>query len=334
MQSARMVTAKRILVLSSLAGALLGLLAAGVWWARTGYEVPKPVDLDYKTEQLSERLLPVTLVPTKPVREARDSLEPEELVLGVTVGDGARAYPLNLLKETVQTEVLNDMLGGQAIAVTFCSYCHDGVVYLREVDGQRLTLGISGLLWQNNMVLYDWETGTQWSQLTGEAKAGQLKGKRLRSVPCCLTDWKSWRTNYPESTVASSPYTSRAFSKGFPRPKEDFVLGIAAAGQAKAWGFDQLMQSPVFPDEWDGRPVVVFFDPASGTARLYERTLEGRVLTFRQVGDTIEDEQTHSTWAPLTGKAGAGPLAGKQLTPLPGMVVLRNTWKTFYPRSQ
>jgi hypothetical protein len=66
-----------------------------------------------------DRLGPVSGLPTLPVREARGSLNPAELVLGVSVGDESRAYPINLLNETPGHRILNDVLGGAPIAATW-----------------------------------------------------------------------------------------------------------------------------------------------------------------------------------------------------------------------
>jgi hypothetical protein len=74
-------------------------------------------------------------------------------------------------------------------------------VYARAVAGRLLTLGVKGDLWQDNMVLYDAETWTLWSQKTGEAKRGPLLGWRLQSLPSVLTDWKTWRDRHPDGTV-------------------------------------------------------------------------------------------------------------------------------------
>ncbi len=75
-------------------------------------------DPDFQARRAVERFPPITEFPVKRVREAQDALNPSELVIGVTVGKEARAYPVNMLTGP-QREILNDTLGGKAIAATW-----------------------------------------------------------------------------------------------------------------------------------------------------------------------------------------------------------------------
>jgi hypothetical protein len=253
------------------------------------------------------------------------------MVLGVTIGSASRAYPLNAFNEDVSREVVNDTLDGRPIVVTFCSLCVSGVVYGRDVGDRRLTFSPSGLLWGRSMILYDRETESYWSQMTGQAKRGPLEGQRLRALPSVITDWQSWRDTYPGGSVVTLAYHSEAFSEGLNRKPEDFVLGIASSANAQAWEFEKLAQTPVLNDDWTGAPVVVVYDARHHAARLYERSIGERLLTFRLQDDQLRDEQTDSTWNGLTGECTSGPLAGQKLVPLPTMVALRKAWRTFYP---
>jgi hypothetical protein len=92
------------------------LLALGV--AAVVVLASRPGD-DFAPVRYLDRLHPVSGLPTVPVREARESLNPAELVLGVTVGDESRAYPINLLDDQPGHKILNDVLGGAPIAATW-----------------------------------------------------------------------------------------------------------------------------------------------------------------------------------------------------------------------
>ncbi|MBI3464337.1 MAG: DUF3179 domain-containing protein [Planctomycetes bacterium] len=207
-------------------------------------------------------------------------------------------------------------------------------MYARELDGQTLTLGVSGLLWNRSLVMYDKETGSNWSHILGEAKQGKLRGKRLEQIPSVITDWQSWRRQYPDSTVVLLSRTSGEYNREFYNPPRQFVLGIVNGDKAKAWGFDRLLESLAINDQFSGKPVLAAFDRGSMTPRLYHRTLDDRVLTFRAVGDNIKDRETGSAWEPVTGRATAGPLAGKYLTALPAIVSYRRVWLKFHPKSE
>ncbi len=75
-------------------------------------------DADYNPVQVVPPFRPITEFPVKAVRDVGDALNPSELVLGVVVGNEARAYPINMLTGP-QREILNDTLGGRPIAATW-----------------------------------------------------------------------------------------------------------------------------------------------------------------------------------------------------------------------
>jgi hypothetical protein len=316
-------------LLAIAAGATWLILAAGE--GRWPFAAPAPPPPEFQPERYTLPEEPFTGGALVPAAEVKDALKPEQLVLGVTISGESRAYPLDVLTERPRRKAVNDTLGGQEILATWCDACHSGIVYDRTVEGRTLTLAISGQLWRDSMVLYDQGTRSLWSQLGGEAKRGPLEGTRLRRIPSLVTDWESWRRLYPRSTVLLLPSDHRAFTRDFYQQPENYVLGIADGRRARAWGLDVLRQTPVLNDEWDGRPVLVVFDPASSTAALYERQLPAGVLTFRPAGVRVADEQSGSTWNRVTGEAEAGPFRGRRLSRLPAVLATRKAWDAFHP---
>src|SRR5262249_25411771 len=124
----------------------------------------------------------------------------DEFVLGVEIAGEARAYPLNMMG-TPGSEVVNDRLGGQLVAVTFCGLCEAPLVFSRRLDDKTLTFYVSGMVIGSNMVIKDVETRSEWSQLLGRAVAGPLEGKELQQFPSVWVDWKTWRTAHPRTTA-------------------------------------------------------------------------------------------------------------------------------------
>ncbi len=311
----------------------LGVLAlAGLI---VGYEVyrkdRKPVvNEEFKTQRYIIPQPPVSEFTVKRVAELRDELDANELVLGVMVGKEARAYPLNMLNAEPQTKVLNDVVAGRAIGVTWCDRCRTGIVFDRVVDGQTLTLGVFGSLWRDSMVLYDQETMTQWSQWEGKAKMGPLRGASLQRLPSVVAVWEDWRRQYPDGSVVLLEQRQNEFGQGTYQDAAAYVLVVGEGAGAKTWSLADVAAQRVVNDHWQDKPVAAFFLEKSGTAQLFERQLGERTLTFRWEQGALKDDATGSVWDPLTGRASAGPLAGRQLTPLAGMVTSRSAWRYFH----
>ncbi len=158
----------------------------------------------------------------------------------------ARAYPLRYLNFH---EIVNDEPGGP-IAVTWCPICGSAAVYDRRVEGRRLTFGVSGKLADDDLVMYDRETESEWKQSTGECIAGQLAGAKLAVRPAPVLSWAEYREGYPAGVVLRPPGgESEAASDGHsPAPIEydqtpyasyfdgsGFGLGALRDGESRSW---------------------------------------------------------------------------------------------------
>ena len=147
-------------------------------------------------------------------------------VIGVRLGGAARAYPLRML---VWHGVANDILGGVPIAVTYDPLCDAAVAFRRELGGQRLRFGVSGLLFESNLLLYDRRASPEheslWSQLLARAVTGPAAaaGAVLEVLPISVETWAAWLHEHPDTTVpapapamaakyASDPFTTYAGS--------------------------------------------------------------------------------------------------------------------------
>ncbi|MFO0843003.1 MAG: DUF3179 domain-containing (seleno)protein [Gemmataceae bacterium] len=308
-----------------------GLIAAAVVWRHSSGEPPEP---EFRPERYMLPQAPVIGVDSRAASDVGRRLKPDELVLGVTVGQAARAYPVSRLNAVPSRKVLNDTLGDRPLVVTWCDACFSGVVFDRKVDGRLLTFAVAGQLWHKSIVMHDEQTRSQWSQVQGRAQAGPLTGTTLEVVPSVLTDWRSWSTLHPDTTVAWFDEGGPNFTPAVYDDPARFVLAISQQGRAKAWSFTALAGGGVVNDVWEGDPVVAVLEPASKAARLYRRTVEGRVLTFTQGGGHLTDRETGTQWQPVTGEGVSGPLAGRRLTALPAVVSSRETWFSLHPRSR
>jgi Protein of unknown function (DUF3179) len=270
--------------------------------------------------------------PNIPSTEADTLLREEELVIGVTLRGHARAYPVNMLTRP-HREIFNDELGEQAIAVTWCHLCHNAIVYDATTEKQKLTFVVSGMLWKHNLVMRDVETQSLWSHMLGQAMDGLLKGTRLKQLPSVLTTWHAWHRAHPETTAVALQRSSQDYDKRFYQDLTQFVFGYASLGRARAWRFDRLAQQPVVNDAFGNQRLLIVFDPESTAAWIYDRNVDGRTLSFELALPQVKDRQTGSLWDPAQGTAVAGPLKGKTLKPLVGIVAYRRAWHDFHPDS-
>jgi hypothetical protein len=218
-----------------------------------------------------------------------DYLAPDDRVLGLKLDGEARAYPIAILN---WYEIVNDRIGGRAVAVTYCPLCGTGVAFDALHEGRRLDFGVSGLLYNSDVLLYDRQTESLWSQIKKQAVTGPMKGRRLSALPMTDTTWRAWRETHPKTLVLSTdtghsrdysrdPYGGYAKERGlyFPvsasskryHPKER-VLGIEIDGTFKAYPFAELSKhgGGEIHDRVNGRDLLVSFDPVNESATAYD----------------------------------------------------------------
>lgn len=149
-------------------------------------------------------LLSVGQVDALAKNRRRKLLVSRDRVIGVSIAGHARAYPLRLMS---WHEVVNDTLAGVPIAVTYNPLCEAVVVFDRRVAGEECGFGVSGLLYNSNLLMYDRRpagaTESLWSQLQARAIAGPAaaRGESLAVLPAALVHWAAWRAEHPATSV-------------------------------------------------------------------------------------------------------------------------------------
>ena len=302
------------------------------------------------------------------IEEAAAWLSDRSPVIAVEIEGEARAYPQAVL---MWHEIANDEIAGQPIAVTFCPLCNSSITYDRRVDGETLDFGVSGLLRNSDLVMFDRQTESWWQQLTGEGLVGDYAGVLLDFVPSQVISFGSFAERYPEGIVMSretgyhrrygiNPYTNYDSAPGQPflfrgqvDPRLDSAVAHVLAAKiddtAKAYPFALLREERVINDTFSDTPIVIFFqtgvasalgdsviDNAAdlGTAGMYQATLNGQVLDFRANDDgSFSDVQTNSTWNAF-GEATAGQLVGQELTWIHAFPHFWFAWAAFHPETE
>lgn len=187
------------------------------------------------------------------------------------------------------------------------------------------------MLWEGSLVMVDSETESLWSHMLGEAMRGPLEGEVLEMIPSVMTDWKTWKSRYPQTTVVIMPRTAGHYTRDFYDPNSGIIFAIAVKGRSRSWSFTDLYYvKSVINDRFDGKPVLVAFDKESYTAVLYDRIVDGHELTFEERSGKLVDRETGSEWDRVTGIALNGSMKNKRLKILPGIVSEPDAWDAYH----
>lgn len=127
-----------------------------------------------------------------------------EPVIGLVID--ARAYPLRIL---IWHEIVDDTVGGQPVAITYCPLCNSAAVFDRRVAGRIVSFGTTGMPRQSDLVVYDRQTETWWQQFTGMAIVGALVGERLAALPSRVESLERFRVRAPVGRVLLPPAVQR-----------------------------------------------------------------------------------------------------------------------------
>jgi hypothetical protein len=132
----------------------------------------------------------------------------EPVLLLASAEGGARAYPIRYL---MWHEIVNDVVDGMPVAVTFCPLCNTAMVFDARLEGRPLTFGVSGMLRFSDMIMYDHQSEGWWQQATGEAIAGIETGVKLTQIPSRLVSWAEFAAEHPDGLVMDEPKMRRAY---------------------------------------------------------------------------------------------------------------------------
>jgi len=258
-------------------------------------------------------------------------IQDDDLVIGIKNGDDIRAYPHAILD---WHEIINDNIGDVSVALTYCPLTGTGIGWDRNINGSETTFGVSGLLYNTNLIPYDRATDSNWAQILNESVNGSLLGQKADLIYLFETDFKTWKKIYPTTKVVSSntgfdrtygttPYGDYATNNNFflfpvakdsRLPLKERVLAIVDDGDAKAYAFDSFTSDNIINDSFKGKNFIVVGNANFIVA--FELNGEFATLDFQYVFDDSEvllTDNEGNNWN-VFGEAISGPRAGQQLT--------------------
>ena len=253
--------------------------------------------------------------------------------------------------------------------MTYCPLCNSAIVFDRNFEGTVLRFGVSGLLRNSDLVMWDDATESLWQQLTGEGLVGEFAGRQLTLLPSAITSFGDFKETYPTGRVLAQDqgfgfnygfnpyigYSSRSAPVGnffeldtlderFPALER--VVNVTVDGTAKAYPFSAAAAAGSINDTVAGTDVVILWGgdtadaldqgvvaegAAIGTGIAFNRTIDGKTLNFRsEAGGLFTDAETGSTWN-INGVAVEGPLTGSKLEPVVHGNEFWFAWAAFNP---
>jgi hypothetical protein len=278
-------------------------------------------------------------------------LSDNDLVTGIFHEGEYRAFPHEIMN---WHEVVNDSTNINAYVLSYCPLTGSAMAWDVDDTSSNKQFGVSGLLYNSNLILYDRLTDSNWSQMLQES----VKGPRVNEVASQLqvieTSWLTWKTMFPDSLVLTRdtghardydryPYSGYRSNETllFPVTNEDNrlhpkqrVVGIRSDSGSRVYqiaGFGETTQ--VINDQFEDQPVVVVGNSQQFFGAIYSRRLgDGTILTFspldNQLPNVMQDDEGN-VWN-IFGAAVTGPRAGEQLGTTNSYTAMWFAWAAFF----
>lgn len=223
------------------------------------------------------------------IEEANTFLDDDGLGISVSFNGVNRFYPNQIL---VWHEIVNDVIDDQPFLVTYCPLCGTGVVFEPIVNGIPTEFGTSGKLWNSNLIMYDRQTDSYWSQVLGEAVVGEQTGTKLRLLPYQNSLYKDWKIQFPNGQVLStdtgyrrdyttSPYAGYESNLSIFSPvdhENDMyhpkspTYQIEVNNEVKIYPIEELEKGPaIFDDQLGGVDLTITYNQSNQTITILEK---------------------------------------------------------------
>ncbi|MCG8572896.1 MAG: DUF3179 domain-containing protein [Spirochaetes bacterium] len=240
-----------------------------------------------------------------------DFLNPEDKIIGLNYQGVIKAYPIKILN---WHEIVNDKTGNQNIIITYCPLCGSGVIFNGNLNGKNYSFGVSGLLYNSDVLLYDRETESLWSQLKEQAISGPQKGEMLKKIPAEYLRWADWKKKYPHAKVLS---TETGYSRNY---QQDPYLGYAK--NPRIWFEVENQSDQFFSKE------IIYGLKIDDFAKAYPINL------LNKKNNTFTDQFAHHKITIKRIGQGAYQFYDSQGNVLPVIQAFWFAWYTFHPQTE
>lgn len=279
-------------------------------------------------------------------------LNDDDLVVGIVNGDEVKAYPHKILD---WHEIVNDELNNEFVTINYCPLTGTAFGWSSLADGVKSTFGVSGLLYNTNLILYDRNTDSYWPQLKLQCANGELIGDKPSLHNVVETNWETWKTLYPNTKVLSLetgfsrnynnyPYGDYKTNQDFfiftaspsndALPNKERIYAIIDEDVSKVYQFQTFNGGKVINDVFHGTNYLVvgnenlinsFELNASQSNLIFEYDLNNSEVFF------TDDEG--NKWS-VFGKAIDGPRTGEILKASNSVVSFWFAIAAFYPNPE
>lgn len=292
--------------------------------------------------------------PTFTIASKQEVLFDHELVSGIVINGQAIAYPHKILD---YHEIVNAEHEGFAYALSFCPLTGTSVAFPREINGVKTTFGVSGLLFNSNLILYDRSTESLWQQMMLQSVRGEMKDETSSFVQVVETTWATWNNWYPESLVLDPPngdnrsYDEYAYGgyrtnhdlvlfppandfTGFPRKER--LLGIVDRNRMFHFRFNQFQNVSLLNTKAGITDVIVFGNEEKNYLFAYgSKTISGESVVIQntfedQSGGRLFEDTNGNVWS-IFGEVIQGPDTGAKLQRIQNFIGYSFAMAAFYP---
>lgn len=279
-------------------------------------------------------------------------LNDNDLIIGLVNGSIIRAYPHFIMD---WHEIVNDNIINTTASISYCPLTGTAFAWKSNASVSNTEFGVSGLLYKSNLILYDRETDSNWSQLRLECINGSQIGDEPELLNIVETNWGTWRTMYPNTQVLTTntgynrnygeyPYGSYRTDNNFflfnvsplnPNlPSKERVFAIIDGNKSKVYGFTSFQNGNVIKDTFNGKTFLITGN--ENIVNAFELTGSVENLDYHYTYNNSEgffNDSENNNWS-VFGKARSGPRTNWQLIPAKNVVSYWFAIAAFYPNPE